>query len=255
MRPPDLDAGLCRRLAPEVLESTFHFSGSNNVALTPSPQAQRAWDAAKEICIECPVFLRCRETCWGEEYGVVGGTDEHERHLRRRQLTNALARKDADERAQLAAYFHTRHAGGLGDSAGLMARTTGYSKQAVQALMDEHQAMLHGRQAPKGASPSAPPALDAPVWPNRRPIKGDGWVWYRRQARHAHYVGETEDGLYLLMKIKPTAAQTTRWFPADQVDLRVAVCREVRAWVGRPEEGRVDGEASEDDQRAGQSAA
>lgn len=255
MSPPDLDAGLCRRFSPEELEKTFFFSGSMNVALTPSAQAQRAWNEAKEICIECPVYLTCRAGALGAEYGVVGGYDEHERHLLRRQLSRALAKKTEDERAQLAAYLHTRYAGGLGDSPAQLARATGYSKPAVQTLIEEHEALLRKQKAPASAPESAVPALDAPVWPKRRPIKGDGWVWYRRQARHAHYVGETEDGLYLLMKIKPTAAQTTRWFPADQVDLRVAVSREVRTWVGRPEEGRADGQVSEDDQRAGQSAA
>lgn len=151
MRPPDLDAGLCRTLSPATLEKTFFFPAATAVRYTPSRAAQAAWDAAKEICIECPVFLRCRATCWSQEYGVIGGTDEHERYLERRRLMRYLAAKTPEERAQLAEYFHTRHAGGLGDPVAAIARSTGYSEQVIKALMAEHQALLEQREEEKTA--------------------------------------------------------------------------------------------------------
>ncbi len=256
MTGPYGDKRLCESFSPAELEKTFFFSSSQNVALTPSPKAQRAWDEAKEICIECPVFLTCRASNLGQEYGVFGGLDEHERHLLRRQTARALARASADERAAMAAYFHTRYADGLGDSPVQMARATGYSKTAVTALIEEHQALLE-QQAPKAPEVARwRRSAEAIVWPKASPPKKDGWVWYRDRAHGAHYVGETEDGEFLLMKAKPLTAQTTKWFPKSHVDLRSTPRREGRVWVGRPE-GRADGlqGPSEDDQRAGVPAA
>lgn len=256
MTGPYGDKRLCESFSPAELEKTFFFPGPQNLALAPGSKAQRAWDAAKEVCIECPVFLECRSSNLGQEYGVFGGLDEHERHLLRRQATRALARADAEERAALAAYFHTRYADGLGDSPGQMARATGYSKSAVTTLIEEHQALLEQR-APKAPEVARwKRAEEVIVWPKAGPPKKDGWVWYRDRAHGAHYVGETEDGEFFLMKVKPLTAQTTKWFPKSHVDLRSTVRREVRVWVGRPE-GRADGvqAPSEDDQRAGVSAA
>ncbi|MGN6126745.1 MAG: WhiB family transcriptional regulator [Humibacter sp.] len=242
MRPPDLDAGLCRALSPEVLEKTFFFPAAASVRHSPSKAARAAWEAAKEVCIECPAFLLCRENCWGEEFGVVGGTDEHERYLYRRHLTAELARKSADERAQLAAYFHTRHAGGLGDSAGLMARSTGYSKPAVEALIAEHEAVLDA-QRPALAVAAAPEARrQAPEFPAADPPRADGWVWYRSRAHAGHYVAHTEDRVFVRMKIKPAGAQTTKWFPAAEVSLRTSITPVIQVWIARPDkEGRADG--------------
>lgn len=255
MSPPDLDAGLCRQLAPEVLERTFFYPGPPNLARPPGGAAQRAWDKAKEICIECPVYLRCRASAMGAEYGVVGGTDEHERYVHRRRLNRQLAAKSDADRAALAAYLHVRYADGLGDSPVQLARATGYSKTVVAGLIAEHQALLERAEPPEAAEIARwKRAEEAIAWPRADPPKADGWVWYRDRIQRAHYVGETKDGAYVLMKVKPLAAQTTRWFPAQHVDLRSTTPKVIKTWVNRPSEGR-DGGAQADDQRAGQSAA
>lgn len=46
-----------------------------------SDTVQAAWDEAKKICSFCPVASECRRDTLGEEYGVWGGLDEHERYL------------------------------------------------------------------------------------------------------------------------------------------------------------------------------
>jgi radical SAM protein with 4Fe4S-binding SPASM domain len=238
MMPVDLSAGLCRKFSPEELDKTFNFSATT-FRTAPKGDAYKAWEEAKEVCIECPVFLICREQCWGQEYGVVGGTDEHERYLYRRQMTAQLARKDADERAQLAAYFHARHAGGLGDTAGSMARSTGYSKSSVEALLAEHQAVLDAESRRRDAARTAPKGADwaeSPVFPAGSPTKGDGWAWYFGRAHKGHYVAETADGAYVRMKVKSSTSQTVKWLPASHVDLRTAVIPVIQTWVGRPDE-------------------
>lgn len=242
MRPPNLDDGLCRTLSPAMLEKTFFYPGPQDVARAPTPHAQRAWDAAKEVCIECPVFLLCRETAVGVDYGVVGGYDEHERHLLRRRLSRELALKSDDERAQLAAYFHARHAGGLGDSPDVMARSTGYSDLSIKLMISEHQAVLdrQRQQRAADAADGTPTEWeDVPDFPEASPPKADGWVWYYGRAYAGHYMGQTEDGAYVRMKIKPARAQTTKWVPVHLVDLRSTVTPVVMDWINRPAEPAV----------------
>jgi hypothetical protein len=233
MMPPDLSGGLCAKLAPQVLEATFFASGPQKISLAPGGPVQRAWDAAKEICIECPIFLRCRAQAMGVEYGVMGGLDEHERHLIRRRKTRALERAEQGERAALAARMHARHAGGLGETPRVIARNTGYSTEAVNTLIAEHEALLE--QRPARPAPVIALRDDTPVFPAASPPRADGWVWYRGRAAAAHYVGETADGEYVLVKIKPHAAQTTKWVPKALVSLRTKTTPVVREWVGRAE--------------------
>lgn len=250
--PPDLDAGLCRKFSPAELDSTFNFSATS-IRSAPKGAAKEAWEEAKEVCIECPVFLRCRAQCWGQEHGVVGGTDEHERYLYRRRLTRELAVKAADERAKLAEHFHTRYAGGLGDAPELIARTTGYSGPSIRAMIQEHQDLLDAkREQRSGVARDVADWEDVPVFPAGSPQHGDGWVWYFGQALKGHYMAETADGAFVHMKFKTHRAQTTKWLPASHVDLRTRVVPVVQDWAGRP-----DGiqEEAQDDQRPGQQAA
>jgi hypothetical protein len=239
MMPPDLTDGNCQKFAPEELEETFWYPGPQDVAKTPGSPALRAWEQAKEVCIECPVFLMCRENSWGQEYGVVGGTDQHERHLHRRRLTRLLALKDDQERAAMAAYFHARHAGGLGDSPDLMARSTGYSSLSIKLMLSEHEALLDAqrKQAAAQADDAAPTEWeDTPSFPEASPPRADGWVWYYGRAYAGHYMGQTEDGAYVRMKIKPARAQTTKWLPVHLVDLRSTITPVVMEWINRPVE-------------------
>lgn len=238
MMPPDLADGKCQELSPKELEETFWYPGPQDVAKTPGGPALAAWEAAKEVCIECPVFLMCRENAWGQEYGVVGGTDQHERHLHRRRLTRLLALKGVEERAAMAAYFHARHAGGLGDSPDLMARSTGYSSLSIKLMLSEHDALLdrQRRQAAASAADALPSEWeDSPSFPEASPPRADGWVWYYGRAYAGHYMGQTADGAFVRMKIKPARAQTTKWLPVSHVDLRSTITPTVMEWINRPD--------------------
>lgn len=237
MMPPDFAGGNCQSLDPEVLEGTFWYPGPQDLARTPGDAALAAWEQAKEICIECPIFLMCRENSWGQEFGVVGGTDQHERHLHRRRLTRLLALKNEADRAAMAAFFHARHAGGLGDSPDVIARSTGYSSLMVKLMLSEHDDLLNG-QRERRSEAAIGPALerweDVPKFPKASPPKADGWCWYFGRAYAGHYVAHTDDGAYLLMKIKPARAQTTKWLPVGHVDLRSTITPVVQDWINRP---------------------
>ena len=139
----------CAELKQEELDATFDFEGPNVLANPPGAPALRAWKAAAEICIECPLYLPCREKNWGQEYGVWGGTTQHERWNYRRRLERRLGEMTAVERSRLAERMHTRFARGLGQSPDEIARETGYAKSAIQALIDEHQALLDTLAPPK----------------------------------------------------------------------------------------------------------
>lgn len=254
MMPPDFEGGNCQSFAPKELEDTFFYPGPQGVGVAPSATTLERWEQAKEVCIECPIFLQCREASWGQEYGVFGGTDQYERYLYRRKLQRHLARKTDGERTALAAYFHARHAGGLGDTPELLGRLTGYSHLAIRAMISERAAALD-EQRKRAAAKTAPEGADwadRPAFPAEPPSHGDGWVWHFGRAHKGHYVAETADGAYVRMKVKPAMAQTTKWLPASHVDLRRAVIPVIQDWAGRPDGVQ---EKAQDDQRPGQQAA
>lgn len=234
MRPPDLSDGLCGKFAPEELEKTFWYPGPQDPEKKPTAYAQAAWEQAKEVCIECPIFLRCRAQCWGHEYGVIGGTDQYERHVYRRRMSRLLAKKTEAERADLAAYFHARHARGVGDSPDVMARSTGYSTLSVKLMIAEHQERLDAERPASAAKPRVVRRNDPPEFPEADPPRADGWVWYVGRAHAGHYVAQSADGVYVRMKIKPNASQSTKWFPASVVDLRTQIQPVIQDWKSRP---------------------
>ena len=254
------DKAKCRDLTDRELENTFHFPGPHNLGLKPGPTALEHWEAAKEICIECPIFLKCREANWGLDYGVVGGTDQYERYLYRRRNRAALQRKAAKERAETAARLAKRAAVGVSVTA--LAMGTGYSESTIRDLLNEHRAAQE-KPAPvrkpgqltseelervrSMASKGDRPALIATTlgrsknvidqalagleitaapqaWPEGRPPRSDAWVWHHNTARTAHYMGQTKDGQWFLMSLRGNNRSPTRkWFPRDSVDLRAQV--------------------------------
>lgn len=149
MTSPYGDARLCAELSTEELEDTFFYPGSQAVDRKPGPSATERWDMAKEVCIECPVFLACREEHWGEEFGVWGGTDQYERHLYRRRQQRLLARQDAAGRAALAATIHAERGSVEGWRLSVIVRRTGLSAANVKILAAEHQAVLDAEKQRK----------------------------------------------------------------------------------------------------------
>lgn len=157
MTSPYGDEQLCRSLSDAELEATFFYPAAENPAHKPGRLPQAAWDRAKELCIQCPVFLRCREASWGETHGVWGGTDQYERYLYRRRRMREVARMDARQREALAQAVHARHAGFRGMPPHEIARRTGYSLGMVNTLIAEH------RDAMEAAAQAARDAVGAPA--------------------------------------------------------------------------------------------
>ena len=78
------DEAECLRIDPEL----FFPVGTSGPALV---QAQEA----KSVCRRCPVLVECLQWALdsGEETGIWGGTDEHERNLIRRRGSRAPQRR------------------------------------------------------------------------------------------------------------------------------------------------------------------
>lgn len=170
MTSPYGDARLCASLTDEELEATFFYPGSPEVSRRPTGAAARADEAAREVCIECPVYLRCRAVCWGETYGVWGGTDQYERYVYRRKLARELADMGSAERAALAARMHHR---ALRTHPGEIARQTGYSPQALTILIAEHRDAVEAlRDKRRAAAQAARDAVGVPALHTERRADG-----------------------------------------------------------------------------------
>lgn len=228
MTSPYGDERLCESLSTSDLEDTFWYPGPGHMRAAPSKISLRQWDKAKEVCIECPVFVSCRASHWGEPQGVWGGTDQHERYVYRQKLRKRLHTMDDAERQALAASLRHRSGGPTAPDAEALALQTGYSVAAIRVLVQEHEnrvavARLARRAAATEAmeAVSGPvPAEERPVWPVGAPEGGDGWVWRDKRVLEGYYVAESADGRWLRMKLREQPMRPIiRWFEKDHVDL------------------------------------
>lgn len=229
------DKPLCSTLKSEELEDTFFYRGPNQVREKPSRLTQEHWDQAKEFCIECPVFLRCREQNWGQEYGVWGGTDQYERYLRRRSIRHSAQQLSEERLERLKAYLYARATGPRGLRPEALARETGFSADYINAIVQEHEELREAQQrALKLERDEARDAVGWTAnikWPTIHPRMGDGWVWREGRAISGHYVAQSEDGKWLRMKFRTVRGNPViRWFPQDEVRLLTEVTPVVQAF-------------------------
>lgn len=239
MISPYGDKRLCALLPVKTLERTFFYPGPGIVRDRPSKFAQRAWDRAKETCIECPFYLQCRERCWGEEYGVIGGTDQYERHLYRRRRQREYREMTAERQAALRAHVHSR-AGTL--DAITISGEVGLSVRQIRIMCAEHEAALAAqRSAAQAAARDAVGWTARVVWPVGHPLKGDGWLFREGQILQGHYVAETPDGEWVRMKFRAMRMPIIKWLPKAHVDLRTEVSPIIAEYAGRrPDATQID---------------
>jgi hypothetical protein len=228
---------LCTTLSEEQLEKTFFFPAAR-YDMPPSKAAQAAWDEAKEICLDCPFMQRCALDRKGEEFGVWGGTDQYERYLERRRLSQRRQRSADDVQAAEAARVYAMHAGHRGLPVHEVAFRTGHSVKAVNLMIEAHKAATAAPVEPE--APVQEVRRSAPVWPADWPPSGDTWVWADGAARSGHVVAVTADGAYTRVKFRGARkAHVIRWFPADQVQIRTQTTVPVAEFKGRTD-GEVD---------------
>lgn len=261
---------LCKALPVDDLESTFWHPGPMSVRDLPAAKIRATWAIAKDMCLDCPFYLRCREVSLGENYGVWGGRDQYDRYLERRKLAHRLTRMSPKERAALAARLHAAH-----ESVSALARRTGYTEPTIKVLLCEHRAAnpepetrrigvltdeerkLLASMAAKGSTmrymatalgrsvsllktelAKLPARTATPSWPSAPPPH-EAWVWQHGVARSATYIGQTADGEWIYMMLRGKRSPTRRWFAAEHVQLRKQVSVQILEWAGRPQHERV----------------
>ncbi|WP_327719853.1 WhiB family transcriptional regulator [Streptomyces sp. NBC_00490] len=204
--------GICR---PEDLNLFFARHGQPDRA--PSAKTRARWAQAKEICAACPVLAECRRDTLGEEYGVFGGLDEHERYRVRRSLSQAVWRWPEERRLAWAQEIHRLRMAGL--SAAVIRTRTGIPQGTAEKLNK-----LWAEHLEKRGSKGQVVNLELPE-PNKTPFpvrSGQRHAWTRDRAivRDAWYRGETPDGEWIC--VTTTGAHgggTIKWFPRDDVHL------------------------------------
>lgn len=186
----------------------------------PSKAVRKQWEAAKEVCIECPVMVQCGRDSLGEPEGVWGGYDPLERAaLRRRRTAMVNDLPAGPERRAHAALAH-RLANtpkyGLKEAA----RILGLSPSLVQVLATEREAELKAL-ADRRAARGAVEVVNLPErrWPSVPPTRGDGWVRHASGVARAYYLGETDDGEWLFMKATLSKEDSRSWFRKRDVQL------------------------------------
>lgn len=211
----------CAELTPKELENTFFYPGPQFVRTQPGKTAQRHWDKAKETCIECPVMLACRASGWGEEFGVIGGTDQHERYLHRRNQQRRYRKLPPQEQAALRAHVHAR---ARTKSMETISGETGLSTGQLRAMVKMHREELE--EAARAAAAAARAAVGwtpTIAWPREHPRNGDAWLFREGMVHAGHYMAQTRDGSWIRMKFRARRTPVIRWFPAAHVDLRTQV--------------------------------
>lgn len=195
----------------------FFVSGGNQLNRSPSAATQVAWNDAKKICSFCPVLTECRRDTLGEEYGVWGGLDEHERFLIRKRLAAKARWKKWPEARQLewGEHLDSLRKGDL--TWRQIQFRTGIPRTACEGLIAKW------RQS-RPAQPKAPArVVDLPLPPvtlkefPEVPGQRHMWVRHRGLVSDGWYAGETEDGAWIRVQVWSGRGNVIKWVQPEDV--------------------------------------
>lgn len=232
------DTPLCTTLTTEGLEGTFWFPGPGDVAARPNGIVQKQWDEAKGFCLSCPLYLRCREINWGEEYGVWGGTDQYERYRYRRRLAQWRSALTPEQRKQLRVDLYQRMCGPRGLTPRKLALRTGWGERYLKEIYEAGQAAdakaaKERRQAAKAAFDEIEKTVrPEPPFPGTIPRAGAGNLWLRHagDVLPGHYLAQTEDGAWIKAKFRTRkGSPAIKWVGPGQYRLMVTITAPVIA--------------------------
>jgi hypothetical protein len=165
----------------------------------------------------CPVLAECHRDTLGEEFGVYGGYDEHERWLIRRALPGAAKKWPAAKRLAWGQLFAAMRAGGV--TFRQISLQTGFSAPLATTLIEEWEEHQASRSRPAVAELPVPLAerrkTAFPATPGRR----HAWVRHRGGVSDAYYRGETPDGAWIFAQTWAGRGNVNKWIPAEDVHL------------------------------------
>lgn len=206
----------CRTVPPE------RFFAASGTILKKAPTAgqREKWNQAKKVCSFCPVLAQCRRDTLGEEYGVWGGRDEHERYLIRRSIGRGAWRR-WPMRRQLEWGEHLAKLREQGFSHNHIRLTTGLSAVVCDGLVETWRAW----KVTQPEKLTRAEVVDLPIpdepreiqdWPDR---PGHRHAWARNSGRiaDAWYAGETEDGEWVRVQVFSGRGNVIKWVHRDDV--------------------------------------
>ena len=231
-----VDRGACRKLDSEPF-----FANGGQPNRPPQAAAKSAWAEAKEACSYCPVLEECRRDTLGEEYGVWGGLDEHERYLIRTALSQRERYKKWPEAKRLEWGEHLAGLRTAGLSYKVILTRTGFLPKVIDALIDEWQATQ-----PEGPVAEVVdlqlPGLPKPDFPEARGARS-AWVRNGNLVADGWYDGETEDGKWIRMQIFSVRGQVKKFFRPEDVKFYTKRERWVVPYRRRPDAADVQEDA------------
>ncbi|UNM16480.1 WhiB family transcriptional regulator [Streptomyces formicae] len=235
-----LDRASCRTVHPE----RFFAPNGSQLDRAPAEITQKIWDDAKKICHHCPVLEQCRRDTRGEEYGVWGGLDEHERYQARKRLTRGAWKKWPEElQLQWGKHLARLRQGEL--TWHQIKLRTGLPVSVSEALIrrwEAHQAQQVGQVAEVVDLPlPEPPKIlkDFPATPGQR----HGWVRNNGLIADGWYAGHTEDGAWVRMQVFSGRGNVIKFFRAKDVRFYNPQPRWTVPYHGRPDADDVSEDA------------
>jgi hypothetical protein len=187
--------GLCKEEDPELF-----FPPSGQLNRPPSAKTQAKWDLAKEVCKLCPVMAECQRDTLGEEFGVFGGRDEHERWKVRKRLPARASRWPAEERLEWGSILAPMRDDG--DTWQDIMRRTGIPPSLAEALVREWE---ESQAASAETSKVVDLPLPEPGFRRDLPFPAragecHAWVRHNGMVTDAWYLGQTPDGKWIFVQ-------------------------------------------------------
>jgi WhiB family redox-sensing transcriptional regulator len=215
------------------------FAPGGQANRQPAPSTQRRWDQAKEICAMCPVKPECQRDTLGEEYGVFGGLDEHQRYQLRRRIPKAVDGWPEERRLAWAKEIYSLREIGFtwtqitvrtGLPAGVGERLLALWNERLEQKAKEIPGQIIDLELPEPEE-----AEDRlPAFPDR-PGRKNCWVRHRGLVSDAWYRGETPDGAYIQATTSVGRGQANKWFAAVDVHLYRPVAAVILNYRARPD--------------------
>lgn len=232
--------GICRKVDP-----TPFFANGGQPNRPPQKSAQKAWNEAKEYCKYCPVLAECKRDTLGEEYGVWGGLDEHQRFLLRKKLSTYERWKQWPEETRLEWGEHLAKLREREFSFTDIQRRTGLLPKAVEGLIAEWREHTPAPE-PVAEVIEMPAPIETPrkrqPWP-KEPGRRHAWVRNGGLITDGWYAGQTEDGKWIRMQIWSGRGNVFKWHKPREVRFYNPQSRWTLAYPGRPDANDVQEEA------------
>ena len=224
---------LCAKLGPE-----YFFAPHGQVDRPPTPTTKAYWAEAKEVCSRCPVLEQCRRDTLGEEYGVWGGRDEHQRYVERTRIAKKHAWKKWPEALRVEWGQHLAELRSRSMHWRDIQHLTGLTISVCEGLIAEWE---QHAPAPEPEPVAEVIELPAPAAPRKRQpwpkVPGDRHAWVRNNGLIADgwYAGHTEDGRWVRMQVFSGRGNVIKFFPVKDVRFYYPQSRWTVPYVGRPD--------------------